>query len=163
MSNLKNLISIELTDAEVKTITDNYVTIANVLKNKLVSLNADERQEYGRVGVKTEPYVREGQNIMNERPDFIPNEIMIVENQKDWKAFNQLKALSSLSETIHFNISDSLILLGNDLFEDVNTLKNYLEYIASNNVEDARALLERLQTKNPRAQRRSRKSAPPKN
>jgi len=161
MENFDDKIGIVLNDAEMTTINTSIAAISNVFMGKLVTLPAEDRTYYGRLGPKNEVFATESASIMSEQPSIIPALLDKDEFEKDWKAYKQLTGVLNLLAPIVTSMEDSTKLLGYDLLQDAYTFQNYLYFLAENNQQNSRELLERLKTTNPLSKRRSKKTPPP--
>ncbi|CAN5216618.1 hypothetical protein BH09BAC2_BH09BAC2_09900 [soil metagenome] len=54
---LDDLISIEFSKKETKTIDEALAAIEGIIKNKVINLTGEERQLYGKIGDRTEGWI----------------------------------------------------------------------------------------------------------
>ncbi len=68
---LDNLISITLTDSDVRTIENAIKTINRVLEDKVINLTPDERRQYGSIADRNRVLVDKCKDYMEQNPETI--------------------------------------------------------------------------------------------
>ncbi len=130
---IDNLISITLTDEEVKTMNDAVKAINDVLKGKAVNLTPDERKQYGSIADKNKVFVDKCKAYMETNPHTIPNVLNKEDFDKDYKARQQLETpLRSLLSVLE-KLQDTKILLDHDNYHAATSYYRYMKYLSSEN------------------------------
>jgi hypothetical protein len=146
---LENLISISFTDEELQQIDSHLTALESLLKGKCINLTPDQRKEYGRLGNRTENWVKKVVDYTTEQPSLSPVYLDKAELDKDYIArqalmprFNKLSALNDM-------VDDTLSLIGSDLY--INSLAYYknLKLLAEKNVSGAKTVYDDLSTQFP--------------
>lgn len=113
---LDNLISLNLSDEEVKTIHDALESIEKIFEGKTVNLTPEERQTYGRLGNRTENWISKVFEYIDRRPELTPVYINLPEFRNDFEVRNNLKPVMTRLKFLSESIDDTLVLLGNDIY-----------------------------------------------
>lgn len=141
---LNNLISVDFTPEEEKEVNSALAVIERIIGNKAVNLTPDERQEYGKLGDKTENWVEKVQGYMNQKPELVPfyldkNEFL--KDQKSRKIFlSYLNRFKSLMESC----DDTAKLLSTDVNNAALAYYRNIKLIAQQNVPGTSVIYEDL-------------------
>lgn len=77
----ENLISVDFSDQEIRTLKDAVAMIVNTLRGKTISLTPQQRKQYGRVKYEKEIWIDKVKMQMDANPDHIPSYIDKMELQ----------------------------------------------------------------------------------
>jgi hypothetical protein len=113
---LDNLISLNLSDEEVKTILDALATIEKIFKGRTVNLTPEERQTYGRLGNRTENWISKIVEYIDRRPELTPMYIDVPEFMNDYDIRTKLKPVMNQLKFLSESIDDTMVLLGHDIY-----------------------------------------------
>jgi hypothetical protein len=141
---LENLISISFSPEDNAKINEYLSGLENIYKDKLIALMASQRQEYGRLGPFNTPWVRAVARNMDLKPDLIPGFIDKTEYDIDMKAFDALQPVLNRLEALRSGIDDTLILVGNDLYNNSLSYYRNLKLLARQNVPGAKPIFDEL-------------------
>lgn len=145
----ENRISIALTAAEEKAITEAQNVILSILEGKAISLQPYERQMYGRVKYEKEVFIDNNKTEMDANAQLVPDWIDKRAFDQDYTAHKVLKPLIDRQEKILHLMQDTNLLLGYDLDTAANGFYNYVKMAAKNNVPGARTIYENLKQQYP--------------
>jgi hypothetical protein len=146
---LDNQISIAFSDEEEKQLSEHFNAIKAILMSKCVSLNAEQRQEFSKLGNKTESWARKAMAYMHTQPGFNPNYIDVPETDKDMTARETLKPFAQAAETINNLVDDTMMLLGADIYNACNSYYRHIRLLAKENEPGAKAIYDDLATQFP--------------
>ncbi|UAY52944.1 T9SS type A sorting domain-containing protein [Ferruginibacter albus] len=130
---LDNLISIEITDEQMKTINDALTIIEDALAAQLVNLTPKQRQSHARVRYEMEIWVQKANSYMDNNPPLVPNYIDIDENRKDLSAHTKLNPFIDRIEKLLQSVLDTNLLLGTDLYNNAMSFYRSLKMAARSN------------------------------
>jgi hypothetical protein len=131
---LENLISIDFTQEEQEALDKACATIENVLTKKVVNLTPDQRQLYARVNNETENWVTKTRDYMHQKPELVPFYLDVKEFDKDLAARRVFTPLENRISSILESISDSNILLGNDVYHSAISFYRNVKNASKENV-----------------------------
>lgn len=141
---LGNSISVVFTAEELETVTRNLSVIEEILRNKCKSLTPEERQEFARLGNRTENWSKKTMDYIRNQPSFNPSFVDVAETERDFNArqmlrpvYNQISALSDLTE-------DTMMLLGSDIYQSCVAYYRNVKLMAEQNVNGAKTIYEDL-------------------
>ena len=145
----ENLISVDFSDQEIRTLKDAVAMIVNTLRGKTISLTPQQRNQYGRVKYEKEIWIDKVKMQMDANPDHIPSYIDKMEFERDYKAHKVLNELITLLEQPLNQLMDTNLLLGYDL--DMNSLMFYrsIKVSAQNNAVGAVSIYQDLKQQYP--------------
>lgn len=149
----ENLISVDFSDQEIRTLKDAVSMIVNTLRGKTISLTPQQRRQYGRVKYEKEIWIDKVKMHMDANPDHIPSYIDKMEFERDYKAHKVLNELITLLEQPLNQLMDTNLLLGYDL--DMNSLMFYrsIKVSAQNNAVGAVSIYQDLKQQYPSARK----------
>lgn len=131
---LDNLISVNLSDEEVKTIEDALTAIDTVLKGKTVNLTPEDRQIYGRLGNRTENWITKVVGYMDQKPEITPMYINVPELKKDYETRKKLMPILNQFASLKESIDDTTVLLGNDIYNFALAYYRNMKLVSRENV-----------------------------
>lgn len=130
---LDNLISITLTDEEVKALNDAVTSINKVLKDKVVNLTPDERRQYGSIADRNKILVDKCKKYMEQNPETIPMVLDKDEFDRDYKAREQMTTpIMQLSQVLE-KLQDTKTLLDHDNYQASIAYYRYIKYLSTQN------------------------------
>ncbi|WP_018674819.1 hypothetical protein [Riemerella columbina] len=130
---IDNLISVEFSAEELKTIDDAINSIVGVIKSKAINLSPEERRQYGRIADKNKILVDKCKLYMEQDPATVPPTIDKTEFDKDYLARTQLEApLKKLGRAVEM-ITDTKTLLDYDNYTAAVSYYRYVKFLASQN------------------------------
>ena len=134
---LDNLISVALTEDEKTSIMAALVQLEDVLKGKMVNLTPEQKQSYGRIGNKTENWIEKVKLWMNQRPETVPYYLDLVEFQRDNEIRNLLKPFIARMNWMTEGLSDTSVLLSQDIYNFALAYYRNIKLISKANVPGA--------------------------
>lgn len=137
-----NLISIDFTDAELKTIDDSLAAIIGVLKGKTFNLTPEERRQYGRIAEKGKLFVNKANEYMNQYPQYIPPFLNYDEFKKDFKARGQIENRLIQLEGIAEQLADTKVMLDYDNYSNALSFYRNIRYLSGENVPGTTSIYE---------------------
>ena len=113
-----NLISIELTPAELTALDGALTTIETTLNGKVVNLTAEDRRQYGKINNKRENWVTKVRNYLTQRPSIKPNSLNLAEHDKDLAARTAILPRLNRILAIKDALQDTAMLISSDLYDN---------------------------------------------
>jgi len=146
---LENLVTVELTPAEITTLQTALDDIKNIIQPKAHNLTPSERQAYGRVRYEFEVWIDKCRGHMSANPTLVPSYIDTAEYEKDYAAREAMKPLEQKLQQLYEMFDDTFVLLGHDLY--VNSIAFYrsVKVAAKSNVPGSTAIYEDLKQQFP--------------
>jgi hypothetical protein len=146
---LSNSISVVFTAEELETVTKNLLSVEEILRKKCKSLTPEERQEFARLGNRTENWSKKTMDYIRNQPSFTPSFVDVSEAERDFNArqmlrpvFNTISALSDLTE-------DTMMLLGSDIYQSCVAYYRNVKLMADQNVNGAKTIYDDLSAQFP--------------
>jgi hypothetical protein len=146
---LENLISISFTEEELQQIDSHLTALEGLLKGKCVTLTTEQRKEYGRLGDKTENWVKKVVDYTTAQPELNPKSINKAELDKDYKARTDLMPRLNKLTVAWDLLDDTLLLLGFDLYQSARKYYSYIRYETDNNTDGAKSIYDDLSAQFP--------------
>jgi len=146
---LENLISISFTSEELQQIDSHLTALEGLLKGKCITLSPTQRKEHGRLGDKTENWVKKVVDYTTAQPDLNPKSIDKVELDKDYKARTDLMPRMKKLSVVWDLLDDTLLLLGFDLYQSARKYYSYIKYETENNTDGAKSIYDDLSAQFP--------------
>lgn len=115
---LDNLISIEISTADINEIKAALTTISEKLAGKVINLTPDERHRYARVSYEMVPWVQKCHGYMKSDPTLVPGYIDMTELDKDMKAREDIDPLFTTMRSVFESLDDTMLLIGNDIYNN---------------------------------------------
>lgn len=131
---LDNLISLNLSDEELKTMEDAVTAIKTILEGKTVNLTPEQRQTYGRLGNRTENWITKVMEYIDRRPELTPMYINVPEFKQDFEIRKKLKPILSQLAFLSESIDDTTVLLGNDIYNYALAYYRNIKLVSQENV-----------------------------
>lgn len=131
---IDNLISVEFTAEELKTIDDAVASIAGVLAGKSKNLTPEQRQQYGRISEQNKLVVNKARDYMGQYPQFVPPFLDKLEFEKDYQARQVVESRLLALEGIVEQLADTKILLDYDNYFSALVFYRNIRYLSGENV-----------------------------
>lgn len=113
---LENLLTVQFTEEEKKEVFTCLERIEEIFDGKVINLTPEEKQEYGRIGEKTEEWIRKVDMWMNQKPEAVPYYLDLEEFKNDMKVRNMLKPLMGRLSLLAETLDDTSIILSTDIY-----------------------------------------------
>ncbi len=146
---LDNLISFELTAAELTEIDAALENIAKIIEGKVVNLTPEERNQYGRIGNRTENWIEKVKRYMDGNASLIPNYISKPEYDKDYAARKTLQPRLNKLNAIVESLDDTQKLISTDLYTNSIAFYRNLKVAAQQNVPGSTVMYQDLKAQFP--------------
>jgi hypothetical protein len=143
----ENLVSIQISDADLNTVNEAYKTIQSVLKPYLVTISTEERKTLPKMNEKTLPFVKKVMEYMVSHSEFSPSYVNPDEMKKDVTAFETLNKIGSPLEELSTAITDTTILAGSEAYIASLAYYNSVKQAVKMNQASAKVIFEDLKTK----------------
>jgi hypothetical protein len=146
---LENLISISFTSEELQQIDSHLTALDGLLKGKCKSLTPDQRKEYGRVGNKTENWIKKVYDYTTTQPELTPAFINKRELNTDYDARQVLMPRLNKLNAINDMVDDTALLIGYDLYQTARSYYKNVKLLADQNVAGAKSVFDDLSAQFP--------------
>ncbi len=130
---LDNLISIQITEADVVQIKTGIDMINTALKDKVINLTPDERRQYGSIADRNKSLVDKCKDYMSRAPETMPTIIDKAEFEADYKARYQLESPIRDLNMVLEKLQDTKTLLDHDNFNASIAYYRYIKFLAQQN------------------------------
>lgn len=131
---INNLISVNFTQEEITKITGALTIIETTLKGKAVNLTPEERQLYGKLGDKTENFIKKVRDYMEQDPKLIPFYLDKAEFDKDISARQAMMPLLNRVTAIYEMLDDTSKLISTDVYNAAIAYYRNIKLISQQNV-----------------------------
>jgi len=112
----QNLLSLTLTDAQIKTATDALTALEGALSG-LVSLDVPTRRRLTKMGQKSEVFCRQALSVLAQNPQVVPPSLKLADAQADLAALDRLRPVLDRLQRLSERGTDSEMALGSDVME----------------------------------------------
>jgi hypothetical protein len=146
---LDNLISVEFTIEEQEQLDQALTTIETLMKDKVVNLTPDERQQYGKINDRTENWVVKVQEYMSQKPELVPFYIQKSEFDKDINARGVLMPALRRLASIQEGMDDTAKLISHDVFYTAIAYYRNIKLVSKQNVPGTDVIYEDLKSRFP--------------
>ena len=113
---LENLLSVKFTEEEKKEVFTCLERIEEILNGKVINLTPEEKQEYGRIGEKTEEWIRKVNMWMDQKPEAVPYYLDLEEFRNDIKVRDMMKPLMGRLKLLAETLDDTSVILSTDIY-----------------------------------------------
>lgn len=144
-----NAISVEFTKEELDMVNGHLSAIEELLRSKCKSLTPEERQEFARLGNKTENWSKKTMSYIHEQPSLTPSFINLVETEKDFASRQSLMPVYNRVSGISDLLNDTLMLLGADVYNSCVAYYRNVRLLAEQNVNGAKTVYDDLSAQFP--------------
>ncbi len=146
---LDNLISFELTAAELTEIDAAIENISKIIAPKVVNLTPEERKQYGRIGNRTENWIDKVKGYMDGNESLVPAYINKPEHDKDYAARKALQPRLNKLNAIVEGLDDTQKLISSDLYQNSIAFYRNMKITALQNVPGSTSIYQDLQAQFP--------------
>ena len=112
----QNLVSLDITDAQVATALDALTALEGALTG-LISLDNEERRSLAKMGQKSEFFCRQALSVLAQNPQIIPPSLGLADAQADLRALDQLRPVLDRLQRLAERGSDTETALGSDAMD----------------------------------------------
>jgi hypothetical protein len=112
----QNIISLVLTDAQIKTAMDALTALEGALTG-LIALDAEERRRLTKMGQKSEVFCRQAISVLAQNPQIVPPSLHVADAQADLQALDRLRPVLDRLQKLAERGSDTEIALGSDVMD----------------------------------------------
>ncbi|WP_208746764.1 hypothetical protein [Aquimarina algiphila] len=131
---MNNLISTEFSTQEVDQIKQSISTIEKIISSKVINLTSEERQLYGKLGDKTENWVKKVGEYMEQKPELVPFYLDKKEFDKDVKAREDIIPILRRITSVYESLDDTSKLLSTDIYNAAIAYYRNIKLISQQNV-----------------------------
>ncbi|MCG8410300.1 MAG: hypothetical protein MI739_03340 [Bacteroidales bacterium] len=142
-------ISTAFTTEEEEQINQALTSIEQVLKGKVINLTPDEKQQYGRLGNKTQNWINKIDNYMVQKPELVPFYIKKDEFDKDMSARDTIIPILKRINGIQESLDDTSKLLSNDIYNTAIAYYRSIKIVALQNIPGTTSIYQDLATQFP--------------
>ena len=146
---LENLISISFSAAELTAIDGALTTLETALAGKVVNLTPQDRQQYGRIGNRTENWIDKVKAYMDNNPALVPAYIDKTELDKDYKVRQDIKPRLNRLSSVFESLDDTQKLVSSDLWHNATAFYRNLKMATRENVPGSTVIYQDLKTQFP--------------
>lgn len=143
---LENLISVEFSQEELSRIDQLLSQLEEATRGKLINLTPKERNEYARVGIRTEDWILRIKGYMEQYPDLMMRHQDSSEFQKDFAARQALLPRLRRLQAITTAFDDTTLLVGTDLYNNAIIYYKGIKAAAATNAPNAKVVYEDLKS-----------------
>jgi hypothetical protein len=112
----QNIISLVLTDAQIKAAMDALTALEGALTG-LIALDAEERRRLTKMGQKSEVFCRQAISVLAQNPQIVPPSLHVADAQSDLLALDRLRPVLDRLQKLAERGSDTEIALGSDVMD----------------------------------------------
>lgn len=141
---LENLISVSFTDEEMQQVEEHMTAIKGLLEGKCITLTPKQRKQYGRLGNRTENWVKKVVDYTGSQPALSPAFLDKAEMDKDYTARQTLLPRLNKLKSVYNMVDDTLLLIGYDLYSSSRAYYKNVRILAEQNVAGAKAVYDDL-------------------
>ena len=109
----QNLISLDISDAQVATALDAMTALEGALTG-LISLDNEERRRLTKMGQKSEVFCRQALGVLAQNPQIVPPSLGLADAQADLLALDRLRPVLDRLQRLAERGADTEIALGSD-------------------------------------------------
>ncbi|MGD9900754.1 MAG: hypothetical protein AB7T22_16635 [Calditrichaceae bacterium] len=132
-----NLVSIEISDADVQNINGALQTLKETLKPYISSLTPDDRRELPKMSDRTVPFVSKTLEYAESNEQFAPAYMNVAELNKDVKAVETLTQFFRQVEDVYKQLDDTIMLAGSEAYVASLAFYNSIKLASRMNVPGA--------------------------
>ncbi len=112
----QNLISLDITDAQIATALDALTAREGALTG-LISLDNDERRRLTKMGQKSEFFCRQALGVLAQNPQIVPPSLGLADAQADLLALDRLRPVLDRLQRLAERGDDTETALGSDVMD----------------------------------------------
>ncbi|CAL2106006.1 conserved hypothetical protein [Tenacibaculum sp. 190524A02b] len=145
----KNLISIAFTQEEVTAINEALTAIENVIKDKVINLTPEQRQLYGKLGDKTDNWIKKAKQYMEQKPELVPFYLNKLEFDKDYASREAIVPMLNRINSIHESLDDTAKLVSTDIYNAAIAYYRNIKLISQQDVPGTSSIYKDLASQFP--------------
>lgn len=157
---LDNFISVEFSQEELQNIDSLLTQLESAISSKFINLTPEQRQEYSRLGAKTEDWVVRAHGYVAQYPDLVLRHIDTTEFNKDFTARQALLPRLRRLQAITERVDDTALLLGSDIYTTALSYYKGIKTLATTNAPNAQTIYNDLKQQFPGRATTKKKSEP---
>lgn len=140
----KNVISIQIPEAELQAVREALATLKATLSPYLIAITPTERRTIPKMSDGTLPFVEKVLDYAREDPQFLPPFVDLDEMEKDWTAVKALMPIFRDFRQLESTLGDTVMMAGSEAYVGALSYYNSVKYGAKINVADAKVIFEDL-------------------
>ncbi|MFD0738417.1 hypothetical protein ACFQZQ_03835 [Lysobacter koreensis] len=113
----QNLVSIEFTEAEQMQLVAAVAAVVAQMAGKTIALDADRRRDLFKMGDRSEAFVRQALDALDQNRQVVPPSFGLDEALADRRALDVLRPLLRSLEQVVERLQDTEMALGSDMME----------------------------------------------
>jgi hypothetical protein len=129
-----NLISTSFTEQEVDKINEAITTIEQIINDKVINLTPEERQLYGKLGDRTENWVKKVKEYMEQKPELVPFYLDKSEFDKDYSVRETIIPILRRINAVHESLDDTAKLVSTDIYNASLAYYRNIKLVSHQNV-----------------------------
>ena len=146
---IENLISVTFSADELQQLDEHLTALESILTAKCISLTPEQRRDFGRIGNKSENWLRKVMDYIQTQPALTPAFIDVAEINRDFEARRAIQPRVARLDAIADMLSDTNLLIGSDLYQNSVAYYRNIKLLAGQNVNGAKAIFEDLSAQFP--------------
>lgn len=143
----ENLVSIQLSAEDLQRAQAAIGELKAVLEPFLISLSAEDRQRFPKMGDGTEPFVEKTLDYAGRNPEFMPPYMNADALQIDYQAVKDLNTLYRPLRQLLNQLDDSILLSGSEAFTASLAYYNSVKLASRMNIGGAKAIYDDLRNR----------------
>lgn len=144
-----NLITVKLNQQEIEQINEALSTIEQVIKDKVINLTPEERQQYGKLGDNTENWISKVDGYMKQKPELVPFYINKDEFKNDQDARKAILPILNRISSIQESFDDTAKLISSDVYNAALGFYRNIKLISQQNVPGTTSIYQDLASQFP--------------
>lgn len=140
----ENIVAVQISEADLKKVTDALKIVEDTLKPYLIALTPTERKKNLKMGDKTIPFVEKVAEYAKSNPEFVPVFMNVQNLEIDLKAVDDLTKILRPAEQITMGINDTKLASGGEAYSNALMYYNSVKQAAKNNIPSAKTIFEDL-------------------
>jgi hypothetical protein len=155
----ENRVSISLSPEQQAILTNSFNSAAQILNAVCISLTAEDRQEFHKMGPKSVSFVSSAVQHAQQNPKFVPGFVDVPELAKDVDAVVLLNQLLNLVAPLCKQLEDTILLAGSEAYSAALSFYKAVGDASKKNVPGAEVVYTDLKSKLPQAKPRKPKDS----
>lgn len=140
----ENVLSVEISKAELQEIKDALAKIRNTLAPYLIALTPEQRMTIPKMSDRTKPFVGKAMGYAVSDAKFVPPYLDIQEMKKDYDLTLALVPIHREIAQLENNISDTQMLAGSEAYVAALNFYNSVKMAEKLNIPGAKSIYEDL-------------------
>ena len=146
---VENVITVNFSDAEKEEVFACVNRMKEIFKGKLINLTPEERTSYGRVGKRTEDWIRRVVMWMEQNPEWVPDYLNLDEFRKDREFREAVRPLLASLSSLVEGIDDTATLVSTDVYNTALAYYRYVKLVSQSNMAGTSEIYEDLSSRFP--------------